>query len=225
MNLRLQNAYERISRAIDTIASEMGITTKEAYRFAFNNYTRACAQPHAATPASAPAAAPTAAPTAAPAASRGLYSDSILNTTSVRTSTIRPTASQARTHMLDIAIVLSTAKKEMPSIPEWYVKWWYESQAACDWVTTQGNRITPYTWRAFLNTWWTNASEKERARIENEAKAAQSAAASAPKVLTAADFAPCEAAHCMFYNDERHICSNGKTPCANVKSCPGFRAS
>ena len=216
MNLRLQNAYERISRAIDTIAGEMGITTKEAYRFAFNNYTRARPRPQPATPA------PT--PTAAPAASRDLYSNSILNTTSVRASTIRPTASQARTHMLDFAIVLSTAKKEMPSIPEWYVKWWYESQAACDWVTTQGNRITPYTWRAFLKSWWTNSSEKERALIENEAKAAQSAAASAPKVLTAADFAPCEAAHCMFYNDERHICSNGKTPCANVKSCPGFRA-
>ena len=53
MNLRLQNAYERISRAIDTIAGEMGITTKEAYRFAFNNYTRVRTQPHVAAPVAA----------------------------------------------------------------------------------------------------------------------------------------------------------------------------
>ena len=215
MNNRIRNAYERISRAIDTISEEMGVSTKEAYRFAFNNYTRARTPAAAATPAPTPAAAP--------AASRDLNSCSIINT-SMRTSTVRPTASQARTRMLDLGIVLSTAKAEMPTIPEWYVRWWYESQAACDWVTTAGNRITPYTWRAFLNTWWTNASEKERARIENEAKAARTAA-QAPKVLTAADFAPCEAAHCIFFNDERMICSAGKTPCANAKKCLGFRAS
>ena len=218
MNNRIRYAYERISRAIDTVAEEMGVSTKEAYRFAFNNYTRAR------TPAGARTPAPT--PASAPARGRDLNSCSILNTNQIDSTNgaHEPSSKASIDHFLDLGYVLCVAKKYMSEIPDWYVRWWHATQTANGWTTNQGKAITDKSWRPLLMTWWRNADEKERALIENEAKAARTAA-QAPKVLTAADFAPCEAAHCIFFNDERMICSAGKTPCANAKKCIGFRAS
>ncbi len=109
-------------------------------------------------------------------------------------------------HFFNLDYILNVTCKEMPSVPEWYVRWWHATQTANGWTTNQGKAITDYSWRPLLMTWWRNADEKERALIENEAKAAKSAA-EANRVYTAADWKPCGEAGCFYFNDEKCLCS------------------
>ena len=117
-----------------------------------------------------------------------------------------PSSKASINQFLNLDFVLGVAKKYMNEIPDWYVKWWHATQTANGWTTNQGKSITDKSWRPLLMTWWRNADEKERSRIENEAKAEKSAA-EAKKVYSAADWAACGQAGCLYYNDEKCICS------------------
>ncbi len=209
MNGTIVNQCRIIEQSMALLMRELGVDRAGAYRYAYTRVgTRVQARGQARTQARA----------------RVLNSNSNLSTNRVCVESEGAVQKSTHTHMLDLDVVLDAARKEMPSIPIEYVEWWYKTQAASDWVTTNGKPITPYTWRANLSSWWRNSSEKERGRIENEMKAERIAAAETKRVLSAADFAACAAAHCLYYNDERQICSACKVPCENVRACPGFRA-
>ena len=131
---------------------------------------------------------------------------SSLNSNTIKSTDIDGANAQSINHFFKLSFVLAFAKKHMPEIPEWYVSWWHSIQTSNGWTTNKGEPITDKTWRPLLVTWWRNASEKERARIEQESIAAQSAA-EANRTYTAADWQPCADAHCFYYNDEKHLCS------------------
>ena len=201
MNGTIVNQCERVAAAIERIAAELGTDEREAWRFAFNYITRArtrpCTAAHAATRA------------AAPAALRDLNPNSNLTIKQIDRSDgvgKGPSSKASINHFLDLDYVLSITRREMTSVPDWYVRWWHATQAANGWRTNQGKAITNYTWRPLLMTWWRNADEKERALIENELKA-EKVAAEAKRVYSAADWAGCGAAGCMYYNDEKHLSS------------------
>ena len=200
MNGTIVNQCERAAAAIGKIGAELGIDEREAWRFAFNYITRAHARPCT--------AAHTATRAAAPAAVRDLYSNSNLTIKQIDSTegTHQTSSKSSINQFLDLGYVLGVAKKYMSEIPDWYVRWWHATQTANGWTTNQGKAITDKSWRPLMMTWWRNADEKERARIENELKAEKSAAEAA-RGYSAADWAVCGQAGCLYYNDEKCLCS------------------
>ena len=229
MNKRVLNRIRQIEANISIVAEELGFDRKAAYRYAFEQgLACACVDAHtrAHTDTRTRAAVRECVPTRVreSASARVLNPDSILNTKEIDMSggiAEGPSSKASINLFLDLDYVLGVTRKEMSLIPDWYVKWWHATQTANGWMTNQGKAITNYTWRPLLMTWWRNTDEKERGRIENEMKAAKSAAES-KRVLSAADWAVCAEAGCLYFNDEKCCCSSGKTPCERAKDCPSF---
>ncbi len=177
MNGTIRNQCRIIEQSIALLMRELETDRAGAYRYA---YTRV----------------------------RDLYPNSILNTNQIDIAEgAHGTSSKSSINQfLSLDFVLGVTKKYMSEIPDWYVRWWHATQTANGWTTNQGKSITDKTWRPLLMTWWRNADEKERALIENEAKA-EKRAAEAKRVYSAADWAVCGQAGCLYYNDEKCLCS------------------
>ena len=74
---------------------------------------------------------------------------------------------------LDVAL-----RASLPlGIPDWFIAYWYEKQNAFDWVTTHGKKLTAYTWKSNLLSWWNHKTPLEKASIESEYKDAMKSAA------------------------------------------------
>lgn len=75
----------------------------------------------------------------------------------------------------ELKTVVTVATTAM-GVPEYYARWWYAEMMARDWTDTQGRMIGNRNWRSVLKSWYNRASEEEKAKIENEAKAAKKSA-------------------------------------------------
>ena len=53
-------------------------------------------------------------------------------------------------------------------IPDWFVAYWYEQLSARDWRMTNGRKLTKFTWKANLLSWWSHKTPLERAQIETD---------------------------------------------------------
>ena len=62
-------------------------------------------------------------------------------------------------------------------VPDWFVAYWYEQLNARDWRMTNGRKLTKFTWKSNLLSWWSHKTPLEKASIESEYKDAMKSAA------------------------------------------------
>ena len=62
-------------------------------------------------------------------------------------------------------------------VPDWFVAYWYEQLNARDWRMTNGRKLTKFTWKSNLLSWWSHKTPLEKASIESEYKDAIKSAA------------------------------------------------
>jgi hypothetical protein len=132
---------------------------------------------------------------------------------------------------LDVAL-----RASLPlGIPDWFIAYWYEKQNAFDWVTTHGKKLTAYTWKSNLLSWWNHKTPLEKASIEGEYKDAMKSAADElddpePVIaFTRRHWWMCQS-KCLNYKHGKCSCGAARPACfcacndGFTERCKGFKA-
>lgn len=67
-------------------------------------------------------------------------------------------------------------KNAPKSIPSWYVRYWFKTMDQRGWQTKEGQIVGPTNWPYYLGTFYSHASEEERAQAKRYGLEAQYAA-------------------------------------------------